>query len=406
MKEDRAEETYDEIDLYDYLRVIWRWRWMIAIGVIVATLAAIPAAYLMRTYKSQGVLRLGETLQSVGPTKISKQGNKGIIVSLPEYMIYSIALKDSRAFRDYLNRSKRFSSGEKSSVQGLKGKSVLGNIKPLYAYSEDELLALRLNEQFISAIQLSWEGSSPELAQRMVDAMGHFVKEVLEKKIMEKYVNQGYQDAYTKVQDFERNLIDLRFSLKQKEQKLAELKKIAQRLPKGEQLSSREVVSVEKGGHRYLPPTTQMVAVQVEIADNNLAIARTERLLKVDQLKLDFFAKLKEVLQKKVSGGLFNRLEEITDEFFKDKDINNDEVLIVRNEISSAFTLFEHQFNTVMQFISGPTLPQKAKPSKQRVAVVTFFLSLFFFTLLAFFLEFIQQGKLREKKQGKIKSKK
>jgi uncharacterized protein involved in exopolysaccharide biosynthesis len=403
MKEDRE----NEIDLYDYLRVIWKWRWLIAIGVIIATLAAIPTAYLMRTYKSQGILRLSEALQSQELTQTAEQGSKEIAVSLPEYKIYGAALTESRAFLDYLKRHKLFSADEMASVQGLKARPVLNdNIKPLYAYTENELRTLRPDEQLVSAIQLSWEGPTPEQAQRMINAMGLFVKDALEQKIMEQYVNRGYQKAYSKVQKFERMLIDLRFTLKQNEQKFAELKKIAQRVPERERLSSREVVSVDQGGYRFLPPSTQMVAVQVVIVDTNLAIADTERQLKINQLKLKFFARLKEALQEKASGSLFDHLEETKGEFFQDKDVSNDEVLITRNKISADFAQFEHWFHDVMQLISGPTLPQSAKPSKRLVVAVTFFLGLFFFTFLAFFLEFIQQGKLREKKQGKIKSKK
>ena len=78
MKEDRVKEAYNEIDLYEYLRVIWKWRWLIVIGLIVATLAAIPAAYLMRTYESQGVLRLSESLQPSDVTQTSEKGSKEI----------------------------------------------------------------------------------------------------------------------------------------------------------------------------------------------------------------------------------------------------------------------------------------------------------------------------------------
>jgi hypothetical protein len=405
MKEDRVRQAYDEIDLYEYLRVIWRWRWLIAIGVVVATLAAIPAAYLMRTYESQAVLRISEGIKTEESTPTN--GKLEIAVTLPEYKIYSAALTDSRAFLDYLNRHDLFSGKEMASVQGLKTKTGLqDNVKPLYAYSENELKSLRPDEQLVSAIQLSWEGPSPGLAQRMVEAMGHFAKDALEKKIMEGYVNRGYQDVYSKVQELERNLVNLRFSLKQKEQKFAELKKIAQLVPGGEQLSGREVVSVDQGGYRYLPPSTQMVAVHVELADTKLTIVDTERQLKINQLKLEFFARLKEALQEKASGSLFDRLEEIKEEFSQGKDVRKDEVLIVRNEASTDFAQFEHWFHDVMQFISGPTLPQNAKPSKRLVVAVTFFLALFFFTLLAFFLEFIRHGRQRESIAGKTKGKK
>jgi len=391
MKENKFRADYDEIDLYDYLRVIWKWRWMIAIGVIVTTLISIPAAYMMRSYESQGIMRLSE-----GPK-----------VTLPEYKIYSAAFMDSRTFLNYLKGQEILPAEITAAVEEkLMAEPVLeDHIKPMYAYTEKEVKNPSPEDQFISAVQLSWKGSSPELAQRMVDAMGLFVKDALEQKVMESYVTQRYQEAYTQVQELENKLADLRFSLTQNEEKLADLKKIAQGSPGAEQFAGREVVSVDQGGHRYLPPSTQAVATQVVITDTRLGISDTERQLKINRVKLELFTELKKALEAgNYSASLFEHLAGIKDEFFQGKDLKRDEILIVHNEIFADFARFEHRFNDVMQFISGPTLPQRAKPSKRVVVAVTFFLGLFFFTLLAFFLEFIQRGQKQEmasEKKGK-----
>jgi len=409
MKEDRIRADYDEIDLYDYLRVIWRWKWLIAIGVIVATLAAIPAAYMMRTYESQGVLRLSEELRQEEFKE--KKESKEIIVTLPDYKIYSTAFTDSRTFLDYLKGQEVFPGEEMAAI---KTKRMAGpipilkdNITPVYAYSEEETKSFCPDQQFISAVRLNWKGPSPELAQRMVDAMGLFVRDALEQKVMENYVTRRYQEAYTQAQELENKLADLKFLLTQNEEKLADLKTIAQRSPGAEQLVTREVVSVAQGGHRYLPPSTQVVASQVAITDVTLNIKTTDRQLKMNRVKLELFTKLKNALQAEDTRSLFNLLAEIKDEFFQGKNLKKDEVLIVRNEVFADFARFEHRFDDVMQFISGPTLPQRAKPSKHMVVAVTFFLGLFFFTFLAFFLEFIQRGRQRESiaKKQKTKSK-
>ncbi|MBN1254718.1 MAG: hypothetical protein JXA50_05535 [Deltaproteobacteria bacterium] len=403
MKEDRVREAYDEIDLYDYLRVIWRWRWMIAIGVIVATLISIPAACLVRSYESQGVLRVSEELKKEDSGSTSEKEGGEIIVTLPEYKIYSATFMESRPFLDYLKGQEVLPREGMASIieKKLMAEPILEDyIQPLYAYSEQEMKIFHPTEQFISAVQLSWEGPSPELVQGVVDAMGLFVKDTLEKKVMERYVTQGYQEAYTQVQELENRLADLRFSLGQNKKKLADLKKIAQQSPATEQLTSREVVSVDQGGHRYLPPSTQMVATQVVLTDTKLDINETERKLKINRVKLQLFTGLKNALEAgDYSDSFFEHLTGLKDEFFQGKDLKRDEILIVHNEVFADFALFKHRFNDVMQFISGPTLPQRAKPSKRIVVAITFFLGLFFFTLLAFFLEFIQRGQQRERKE-------
>jgi hypothetical protein len=335
--------------------------------------------------------------------------SEGPKVTLPDYKIYSTAFMDSRTFLEYLKGREIFPREEMAAIEEkLTAEPVLeAYIKPLYAYTEKEISAPSPEDQFISAVQLSWDSPSPELAQGVVKAMGLFVKDALEKKVMERYVTQGYQNAYTQVQELESKLADLRFSLKQNEKKLVDLKNIAQRSPEVGQLTGREVVSVEEGGHRYLPPSTQMVATQVVTTDTKLSINKTERQLKINRVKLELFTSLKKTaLEAEDRKGLLEGLAGIKDEFFKEKDLKRDENLIVKNEVFADFARLEHRFDDVMQFISGPTLPQKAKPSKRIVVVITFVFGLFFFTLLAFFLEFIQRSRQQERIGGGKKGKK
>ncbi|RLA82506.1 MAG: hypothetical protein DRG40_07875, partial [Deltaproteobacteria bacterium] len=143
----------------------------------------------------------------------------------------------------------------------------------------------------------------------------------------------------------ESRLADFKFSLSQNERKLRDLKRIARDFPQAERIVGREVVSIEKGGHRYLPPSTQMVATQVAISEDKLSIRDTERQLKINRLKLGLFQAFKRALEDEAGiGGLFERLKKVRDEFFKDKDLSKDEVLIVRNEVYSDFARFEHLF--------------------------------------------------------------
>ena len=353
-----------------------------------AVMAAVFASYLVRKYESQGVLRLSAEKAET-------------TVTLPEYNSCSANFEDSQSFLEYLEKRKIIYGEE---IAYLKKKlrtepSLDDHIKPLYAYAEEEKGkgAFDPGKQYISAVQLSWKGPSPELAQRVVDAMGLFVKDVIEQMVMERYVNGRHQGAYLEVHKLESALNDLRFSLEQKQNKLADLKKIVEGLPKSGQIISKEVVSVADGGFYYLPPSTQMVATQVISADIKLNINDTQRNLTINQVELELFSRLKKALREGRTGGLFERVSGIKDGFFQGKDLSKDAILVVRNKVFSDFSGFEHWFQDVMRFVSGPTLPEKSMPSKRLVAAIAFILGFFFSLLLAFFVEFIQRNRQREK---------
>ena len=390
----KEEETrgMGEIDLYDYLQVMWRWKWLIIVGVIVAILAAMLVLTRVRTYESEGILRLS---------------TENVQFSVPEYINFSAAFMNPKDFASYIETHGLIPEEDLQRVsRGIAHMTDLQKrIKPIYVFEEEEYRRINPEKQYVAAMAIKWKSRSPVLAQHVTRALGLFAKHFFENMLMDEYVVRSYKQAYVQVQTLENKLADLRFSLKQNEQKLADLTKIVQRSPQGEQLSSREVVSVEQGGYRYLPPSTQMVATQVEIADTNLTIADTDRQLKINRVTLELFARMKEALEEKDQGSLLDRLTGIKETFFKEQGIKQDEILIVQNEISADFARFEHRFRDVMQFTSGPTLPNKAKPSTRFVVAVAFILGLCCFTLFAFFIEFIQRSRQRESIAGKQKTK-
>jgi len=406
---DRIRVDFEEIDVSDYLRVIWKRRWLIVIGVVAATLTAMPASYVMRQYESCAILRLSEEFKKEKSEMASEQEKGRIIVTLPEYKIYSASFMDSKSFIDYLTGQKIFPAEQESHVEkNLQVESSLKKyIMPVYAYANEEILALHPQEQFISALQITWASRSPELAQRVVEAMSLFARDAIEQKVLERYVTGGYQEAYILAQELENKVANYRFLLKQVDQKLTDLKKIAQHSPAAAQHAGREVVSVDQGGHLYLPLPTQIVATEVTITDTKLNINDTVRRQKINRVNLELFTKLKSALAEKGSKSLFERLEGVRETFFQGKDLNEEEILLVRNEVSVDFARFEHRFRDVMQLVAGPgpTVAKKAKPSTSFMVGVAFIIGLFFFTLLALFLEFIQQSQQEMLTKGKTKRK-
>ncbi|MBW2040289.1 MAG: hypothetical protein JRI46_12010 [Deltaproteobacteria bacterium] len=370
---------------------------MIVIGVIVTILVSIPASYLVRSYESQGVLRVS---------------GAGLKLVLPQYKIYSENFLTPDFFLSYVKTHDVISE---AGIDDLEEKirkmdSLQENVEVVYAYGAEEIekgvTQFDPAKQYVTALRLNWKMSSPRSAQQVIGALGNFIKYSIERKMLDDYVKARYEGVYINVHQLENKLTNLSFALRQKQQKFEDLKRIAKRFPHTDKTLAREVVSVDKGGHLYLPPSTQMVATDASISDIKLSMTDTSRDLGINKVRLEFFSFLKQEVKKESPDDLFIYLNSLKEEFFKGKDLKQEEISIVRNEVFADFARFEHRFQDVMQFVSGPTLPERAKPSKRLVAAVAFVLGLFFFTLLAFFLEFIQRGRGRERIEGGKKGKK
>ncbi|RLA82505.1 MAG: hypothetical protein DRG40_07870 [Deltaproteobacteria bacterium] len=196
--EERMVREFEEVDLYDYLQVLWRWKWLILIGVVVVTLAAIPASYLVRKYESRGVLRLSMPLPSLHVTREAK--NLRLVelakIGLPEYKLYSAVFNDPQLFLTYLEAHKIISENELKEVEGnLRAKADLDDhVKPIYAFSEKETRTFEPKEQFIQGVQISWKGASPKMASKMVKALGLFIRDAIEQKVLEMYVTETHKE--------------------------------------------------------------------------------------------------------------------------------------------------------------------------------------------------------------------
>ena len=304
--ENRRLEAQDEIDLSKIAMGLWRRKWMILVGVTCLTFSALVVSYLLRVYESKAILRLSG-------------GKHTVFVS--DYKKLSGSFSPS-AFLSHLQTQ---GSLEASYLKQLKKQLVLQDdladeIKPIFAYGNQEIERsvgqFDPQKQYIVALEIQYKMSSPKAAQGVVKALVNFVKQSIQQQLLSAYVTLGKKESLEQLLSLKNELANLRFSLRQQKEKLKELKKISQRFPEAERLFKWEVVSVDKGGYLFLPPSSQMVATSVSIADTKLAIEAKERQLKIAQIKFQFYSKASKLLQK-IDKDILSALEELNRTFFE-----------------------------------------------------------------------------------------
>ena len=64
MNEDRM-PNYEEVDLMDYLKVVWKWKYLIIIGTVVcAAIAGVVSLSLPKVYETTEVIEIGKVVGS------------------------------------------------------------------------------------------------------------------------------------------------------------------------------------------------------------------------------------------------------------------------------------------------------------------------------------------------------
>jgi len=161
-------------------------------------------------------------------------------------------------------------------------------------------------------------------------------------------------------------------------------------------MESRQLVSIQEGGDRFLAPVTQLVGIESALADLRRDLAELERDRGKLSVRGEYFSRCFNELEKvdEHAESLFSLLKSVRDEVFKNKDLSRDEVKEVFNNLSIDLQAFDFNFYQNSRFISGPTIPTlHIKPRKSLIVIISCLGSFVLLVLLAFILHWWQRNK-------------
>ena len=415
-----TEETYDdEIVLSSIFAVLWkRWK-LIIFGTMGAFLLSIGISLLLPwVYRSEGFYQLsnptkmiagiginlpGFLTKEIAENEISTINKKASIgVPVPLYKSISTQFFNPNRFQVIASQDELFGEEELKKIKDNVRTAADINkwIKPVYAFAkEDEREFVQLSQvesNSVIGLNLAYEADSPENASAYVSFLGNYIRDCLLYVTLYKYIMDGYSNTVSAMNKNENEIIDHKFELLQNTTKMKDIRAILSNYPESAKIESRQLVSVQDGGSRFLAPVTQLVGIESTLADLRRDLAELER----DREKLTVFAEYFSLCFSKLAKigehgeSLFLLLKSIKDEVFKNKDLSKDEVKEVFNNLSIDLQTFDLTFFKNSRFISGPTIPTvPIKPRKSLIVIVSSFASFFLLVIWAFVLHWWQGNK-------------
>jgi LPS O-antigen subunit length determinant protein (WzzB/FepE family) len=409
--EKKQRANVDEIDLSAIFAILWKRRVLIVLGTLAMTLLAIGISFFIpKVYRSEGFYQLGHpkktiievertTTESEKTTKESQKTilkNKAIIgIPIPLYKKSSTQFFNPDRLQLFANQEKSFSAKELKNITGnfRIAADIIKWVKPVYAYSREDVREFaQVGKDEINSViglNLSYEADSPQKAYAYVRFFGKYIRDCLMYVSLYDYVMNEYSDIISGLNQNDNDIIDIKFKLLQNSKKMLDIKAILSKYPESAKIENRQLVSVQEGGSRFLAPVTQLVGIESTMAELNQQLTWLERERKELAIQREFFSQSNAAFNNLGKKGemMFEKLKAIKSEMFKKMDFRLDTVKGVANKLSIDFQAFDLAFYTNCRFISGPTLPvQHIKPRKSIIVLVAFFLSAFFFLLLAFSL--------------------
>lgn len=407
-------------DFVKITHTLFKRKWLITLGVIIFTILSIIISFaLPKVYKSEAFYLLSgphiPLEKTIEKPEISKDEilseyfkpmEEKILsiedkISVLEYKKYSSLFTSPRRFIHFIEEKNLFKGKELERIKANINtpQDLSKRINTVYSYSKEDLQKVAQisaeEETFVLGVNLVQEDNSPQNAQTFVETMGEFIRDSIIYCKLRDYMSTKYNYSATRSRKYENLIIDADFNLNQLTQKIQDIQSIYSKYPQSSRIENRQVVSVEKEGYRYLSPITQLVGIESRIADIKEELSTYQREKEKAEINYEFFSQMKELVEKNESGeDIFQGFLSLKEEFFKKKDLTDDTVKEVFNQLKIDVEIFKTLFNENMRFIYGPSLPQvPIKPRKPVIVIAGFFIGLFLFVFLAFVIEFWMRHK-------------
>ena len=410
-----TEEAYaDEIDLSSIFAVLWKRRKLIVFGTLGVTLLSIGISLLLpRVYRSEGFFQLGNPRKTIVNNEKTTKRDKAIKsttskntsfigIPVPIYKSSSSQFFNPNRFQFIASQYKLFKEEDLKQIREYfrKAEDINEWIKPVYAFAKEdtrEFAQLPQDESnSVIGLKLAYEADSPENAYTYVCFFGNYIRDCLLYVTLYNYVMDGYSNKISELSKNENDIINLNFELLQNTNKLKDIRAILSNYPESAKIENRQLVSIEEGGDRFLAPVTQLVGIESTLADLRQDLSELEREREKLTVRTEYFSRIYSELDKIGERGesLFLLLKSAKDEVFKNKDLNQDALKEVFNNLSIDLQTFDFIFFSNSRFVSGPTIPSMhIKPKKGLIAIVSCFSSFFLLVILSFILHWWQKNK-------------
>lgn len=338
--------------LRELAHTLWRRRILIVVvSLIFAGLGLLLSQYSTK-YVSEGLLLMPS-------------------VSVDDYKRYETAMYNQPRLREFLELSEQTEHPAAELIlRLLKNRARLSQaVRPEFAYTERDArqFGVRIEGQtgmLGVRLELNERERVPESPLRL---LADYVRDTAIKIDLEARLLKWCTDYKTRELELRNQQIDGDFDIRQQRSKADGIRSIIERTPGASALGDRQVVSIDGGGERFLPPVAQIVAAEVMIAELEMAQVVRERNLAVAQLKKDYYCSAREAIGQPVTGRAFlTQLKGLAEKVLAGRDMSSDIIERVANVFEVQQRRWTSTYLERMRFVAAPEGAQveMRKPSR------------------------------------------
>ena len=336
----------EEIDFASLIQTLWLDRKTILVIGIIGCVLGLLGSQFSTKYVSEGVLQTGS------------------LISASNYKISEDALSHGAYLSDFLKSfDSQNSQVKKDAVKVLSGlslepTSLKKSITPEFYQTEKDRKALGLATKVddvgaMIGLKIKVETSEPSNGLPLL-LLGDYVKESLLRLELEKSINTQCLSNRSAERSLRIAQIKDEFQTKIE---LARAKTLRGLGGKGNEV--RQLMSIEKGGDRYLSPQSQLNAVEITLSELQLAQVKRKMELEQSALRKAYYCEAVNLLLKPIQpSAKLDALQQISDSVFKDQDNSNPAIEQTLLELNLQRISWNNDYLRNVRFIAAPELSE------------------------------------------------
>lgn len=366
----------------DVFATLWKGRKLMVGGTALVMVLGVSSSLLFSKYRSDGFLQFGDAIPvPLKRTDLRAKDLKDVPngIALADYKRYVAAYSTSARFNDFVAQAKLEGAPGMSEVRkAFFSRDGIGKvIEPVYPFTKLDAKELlepsKDSDNNVIGLRISFEASNPKDAQAVVGFLGRYAMDSIVYLIYSDALRFKHAEISTKITQLENRIIDLKEKLESYHRQGSVLKQIVTHYPEASSQGVRQVVSVTEDNARYLSPGTHLMSTEIEALAAAESILKFEREKKQNMLLREYYDKAKVLIDNNKSGeAILRSLEGIKEAVFKNKDLNEELVKEVYNQITIDNQTAVNIYLEKSRFIAGPSLPENPTMRLSTVLMMSF----------------------------------
>lgn len=211
--------------------------------------------------------------------------------------------------------------------------------------------------QNILSLTVTTKGSTKDQSLSRLEATTHFISEGSAYLLLKNLINEYEFKVLNNDADLQKKITDAEVELRYLQERAIKLERLRRDFPANVAVNSQQVVDLKDSSAKYMPISTQLVAVNTDINATNESLERMKKQLSQAEVLRKFLSLSKPLLLAETSGlKLASQLLDVEAKVRKQEATNDINALQLLNTIRSSIVSIQSKFTNGLESALKPVV--------------------------------------------------